>query len=239
MSPDSLPRSARIASLSLGSSARSRTEEKAFAAAAAAGVLSIAAAGNDGNKRTSYPAGYASVVSVAAVDANLAHASFSQVNKDVELSAPGVAVFSTVPVGQGLSSAAAVAGTTYPSNSVEFSGMGVRGGEEVVAARVIAVAVRVDDDDRQRRQRLDEVAEFPGAEAGVDEQRLLGALNQVQVVVAVIVDPPDLVGGSGGLVPGFGSSHTRGPGARGPAGRLAERGAGDVQQHEKAHRTPD
>jgi subtilisin family serine protease len=48
----------------------------------------------------SYPAGYASVVSVAAVDAKRKVASFSQFNADVELSGPGVDVLSTVPLAQ-------------------------------------------------------------------------------------------------------------------------------------------
>lgn len=86
-----------IVSMSLGGSARTRTEETAFNAADTAGVLSIAAAGNAGNGSTSYPAGYASVMSVAAVDANEDLASFSQKNRDVEIAAPGVSVLSTTP----------------------------------------------------------------------------------------------------------------------------------------------
>ena len=89
---------AKVVSMSLGGGARSRTEENAFNTAATSnGVLSIAAAGNAGNGSTSYPAGYASVMSVAAVDANEARASFSQRNSDVEIAAPGVAVLSTTP----------------------------------------------------------------------------------------------------------------------------------------------
>jgi subtilisin family serine protease len=86
-----------IVSMSLGGNVRSRTEEAAFRDADTAGVLSIAAAGNAGNGSTSFPAGYASVMSVAAVDANEDHASFSQRNRDVEISAPGVSVLSTTP----------------------------------------------------------------------------------------------------------------------------------------------
>ena len=88
---------ATIVSMSLGGSTRSRTEDSAFAAAYRRGLLHIAAAGNDGDRSTSYPAGYASVVSVAAVDANENVASFSQRNKDVEIAAPGEGVLSTVP----------------------------------------------------------------------------------------------------------------------------------------------
>lgn len=86
-----------IVSMSLGGKTKSRTEQAAFDSAYAAGVLPIAAAGNAGNRTVSYPAGYASVVSVAAVDVNEAKADFSQTNSDVELAAPGVSVLSSVP----------------------------------------------------------------------------------------------------------------------------------------------
>jgi serine protease len=92
---------ANVVSMSLGGSLSSRTEDRAFSDAYSKNnILSIAAAGNGGNNRTSYPAGYSSVISVAAVDANETLASFSQRNKDVELAAPGVAVLSTVPWNQ-------------------------------------------------------------------------------------------------------------------------------------------
>ena len=57
---------ANVVSMSLGGDMPSRVENNAFANAYAAGVLSVAAAGNGGDRRTSYPAGYESVVSVAA-----------------------------------------------------------------------------------------------------------------------------------------------------------------------------
>lgn len=88
---------ADVVSMSLGGTFKSRTEETAFNNANSGGVLSIAAAGNGGNRSTSYPAGYKSVVSVAAVDSNETVAAFSQQNRDVELAAPGVGVLSTVP----------------------------------------------------------------------------------------------------------------------------------------------
>lgn len=87
---------ARIISMSLGGSAASRTEKAGLQAVYDGGVLLVAAAGNAGNTSVSYPAGYESVISVAAVDANKALASFSQRNSDVELAAPGVGVLSTV-----------------------------------------------------------------------------------------------------------------------------------------------
>jgi thermitase len=61
------------------------------------GALIVAAAGNDGNATLNYPAAYPEAVSVAASDANDAHASFSNVNSDVEVDAAGVNVLSTLP----------------------------------------------------------------------------------------------------------------------------------------------
>ncbi|MHB8798149.1 MAG: S8 family serine peptidase [Thermoanaerobaculia bacterium] len=86
-----------VVSMSLGGSTSSTTESNAFADAYSAGVLSIAAAGNDGSTRKSYPASYPSVVSVAAVDSTGLVADFSQKNDAVELAAPGVGILSTTP----------------------------------------------------------------------------------------------------------------------------------------------
>lgn len=87
---------AKVISMSIGGGASSTTEENAFIAAANAGLLNIAAAGNDGNTSLSYPASYDSVMSVAALDSNKNLASFSQRNSQVEIAAPGVAVTSTI-----------------------------------------------------------------------------------------------------------------------------------------------
>jgi serine protease len=113
---------ARIISMSLGGSSRSGIEQAGFDNLYAQGILSIAAAGNDGNTRTSYPAGYGSVVSVAAVDSNNALATFSQRNSDVELSGPGVGVLSTVPFLDDTS--LTVGGNTYAGTQIEFSQRG-------------------------------------------------------------------------------------------------------------------
>ncbi|MDY0022986.1 S8 family serine peptidase [Arenimonas caeni] len=101
---------AKVINMSLGGSTSSSTESAAFASLYAGGVLSIAAAGNDGNTAHSYPASYDSVISVAAVDSNKAHAVFSQKTNQVELAAPGVSVLSTVPF---VSATMTVAGTGY------------------------------------------------------------------------------------------------------------------------------
>jgi subtilisin family serine protease len=112
---------ANIITMSLGGGARSITEQRAFDSLQTKGVLSIAAAGNDGNATTSYPAGYGSVMSVAALDENKTIASFSQYNNDVEIAGPGVSVLSTVPMGTGIDSAVTVGSTNYSSGAMEGS----------------------------------------------------------------------------------------------------------------------
>jgi subtilisin family serine protease len=112
---------ANVISMSLGGPLPNAAERTTFANLQTAGILSIAAAGNGGNTLTSYPAGYPAVMSVAAVDENAAWASFSQSNKDVEISGPGVGVLSTVPMGTGSEPALEVGGTEYAPGAMDGS----------------------------------------------------------------------------------------------------------------------
>lgn len=94
---------AKVINMSL-SGGYSKGEELVFKSLERRGVLSIAAAGNHGNPAVPtdafvYPAGYDSVVSVAAIDSNMNLAAFSAKNNQTELAAPGVAVLSTYPLG--------------------------------------------------------------------------------------------------------------------------------------------
>lgn len=107
-----------ITNMSLGGSFKSRTEERAFSTSS---LLNIAAAGNDGNTRKSYPASYGSVMSVAAVDENNLVASFSQQNDAVDIAAPGVSVLSTVPRGTGSEASVTVAGNRIEVNAMDGS----------------------------------------------------------------------------------------------------------------------
>jgi subtilisin family serine protease len=112
---------ANVISMSLGGALPNTTEKNTFTKLQTAGILSIAAAGNGGNTQTSYPAGYAPVMSVAALDVNKAWATFSQRNKDVEIAAPGVGVLSTVPMGAGSDSALTVGTSTYAPGGMDGS----------------------------------------------------------------------------------------------------------------------
>lgn len=110
---------ASIVNMSLGGGAPFSFEENIYQRMANRGMLVIAAAGNAGNDSVSYPAGYASVMSVAAVDSGLNRAGFSQYNADVEIAAPGVGVLSTVPMGTGRSVSTSVSNTPYTVQPIE------------------------------------------------------------------------------------------------------------------------
>ena len=67
-----------------------------FTAARAAGILMVAAAGNDGVPIRMYPASFNGVVSVSAVDAHDEIADFSNTGRAIDIAAPGVDLISTV-----------------------------------------------------------------------------------------------------------------------------------------------
>ena len=117
---------ANVVSMSLGGSRSVRTEKTAFANAYAAGVLSIAAAGNSGTSAYSYPASYDSVMSVAAIDSDKVVADFSQYNSQVEIAAPGVGVLSTLPYLE--TNQATVDGVVYSGGHIEYSARGTVSG---------------------------------------------------------------------------------------------------------------
>jgi hypothetical protein len=87
----------KIVSMSLGSSGNAITLEEACDAAYQAGVLLVAAAGNESGSNVYYPARYISVIAVSASDSNNKLAGFSNVGPTVELIAPGVNIRSTTP----------------------------------------------------------------------------------------------------------------------------------------------
>src|SRR4051812_6120270 len=92
---------AKVISMSLGGATASRTiaaaTRYAWENGGRGGSVLVAAAGNDGTTAVEYPAGRPEVVSVGAVDGDDALAPFSNRNDDVELTAPGVDVLSTLP----------------------------------------------------------------------------------------------------------------------------------------------
>ncbi len=106
----------RVINLSLGSDESSITEKDAFARAWDAGILAVAASGNDynGTDLVGFPAAYPNVIAVGAVDAKEALASFSQRGTELALVAPGVGVLSTMRVGTAVIADVLVDGEALP-----------------------------------------------------------------------------------------------------------------------------
>ncbi len=78
-----------IINLSLGGPGFNQTVQNEVTAARNRGVTIFAAAGNENSGTPSFPAAYANVISVAAVDQNSARAPYSNFHASVDLCAPG------------------------------------------------------------------------------------------------------------------------------------------------------
>jgi subtilisin family serine protease len=112
--------------MSLSGSSPNGTEKNGFQSLYEYGILSIAAASNEGTKAYAYPASYDSVISVGALDESMTWADFSNFNDQVELSAPGVGVLSTVPYIE--TNTVTVGSNIFSANHIEFSGRGTTTG---------------------------------------------------------------------------------------------------------------
>ncbi len=89
---------AGVISMSLSSDETSQALEDACQAAFDAGVLLVAAAGNESTSDPRYPAAYPSVIAVGALNADKTVADFSNTGPHLSLSAPGVNVPSAIPL---------------------------------------------------------------------------------------------------------------------------------------------
>ncbi len=83
------PQRADIINLSLGGPGFSMTEQAEYNAVRDAGVIIVAAAGNDNTNLPSYPAAYDSVISVSAVTMAQQKAPYSNFGPSVDIAAPG------------------------------------------------------------------------------------------------------------------------------------------------------
>ncbi|MDP4693873.1 MAG: S8 family serine peptidase, partial [Opitutales bacterium] len=82
----------KIINMSLAVYQDSALLRQAVSYATQKGVILVAAAGNDGYDRMPYPAAYADVIAVTAIDANGRHAVFPNQSSEIDIAAPGVAV---------------------------------------------------------------------------------------------------------------------------------------------------
>ena len=139
----------QIISLSLGGGDL-ESMEAACDAAYGAGIVVVASAGNSGNPpgrgdNVGYPAAYSSVIAVAATDSNDERARWSSTGPDVELAAPGVSIYSTVPDGY----------ATYSGTSMACP--------HVAGTAALVIASNSSLTNMDVRQRLQETADDLGA----------------------------------------------------------------------------
>jgi subtilisin family serine protease len=90
---------AKVISMSLGTDQDLISVRRAIQAAVAKGVVIVASSGNQGAERALYPARYPEVIAVGATDLDDMRAMFSNDDRNVRLTAPGVVIRSTVPGG--------------------------------------------------------------------------------------------------------------------------------------------
>lgn len=163
----------QVVNMSLGTSSNVLSFHEAVQRAHNAGIVLVAAAGNDYGGAVNYPAAYSEVIAVSATDSadNLAY--FSSVGPEVDLAAPGVSILSTYK------------GKTYKTLSgTSMASPHVAG----VAALVLTGAVGVYDldgdglwDPQEVQNKLEATAEDLGA-LGRDAQFGAGLVRADQAV---------------------------------------------------------
>jgi len=144
--------------------------QAAFDNAAAAGIISCAAAGNSGNPKgkgnnIGYPARYASVVAVTATDQSNERPSFSSTGDEAEIAAPGVTINSTL-----------LGGGYIEFNGTSMSTPHVAGTAALIIAAGIADANGDGNINDEVRLRLQETATDLGA-SGRDPLFGFGLVN--------------------------------------------------------------
>jgi Subtilase family len=148
---------ADLINISMASAGDSGLVRNAIAYARAAGALIIAAAGNNGTDRVSYPAANEGVIAVGAVDAAGNHLDFSNQGQQVAISAPGFGVNAAWTGDQAVS----VNGTSFSS--------------PIIAGAIAALMSQPGVPRMTARQAADLLFQYlnDGGEAGSD--RALGA----------------------------------------------------------------
>ena len=90
---------ADVINMSWGGGGSSTTAQNIIAYASNQGIVLVAAAGNDNVSSVFYPAGYSQVIAVASTTFGDSKSSFSNFGSWIDISAPGSAIYSTVPGG--------------------------------------------------------------------------------------------------------------------------------------------
>ena len=153
----------QVVNMSLGTTSDILSFQEAVQRVNAAGIVQVAAAGNNYGGAVDYPGAYYEVIAVSAINSSDGIANFSSVGPQVDLAAPGASIYSTYK------------GSTYKTLSgTSMAAPHVTG----VAALVLSVPVKCDYDGNgvcspaEVQQRLEATAEDLGA---VGRDNLYGA----------------------------------------------------------------
>jgi subtilisin family serine protease len=176
-----------IINISMGSFGDSALVRAAIERATEAGVVVVAAAGNNSLNQVSFPAAYPQVVAVGAVDAMGNHLGFSNTGNQIAMAAPGYAIHAAWPGDQ----AASVTGTSFSTPIVAGAIAHVMSSRQVSATQALALiqanlndggSAGVDPQLGAGMPALDRVAYAgtPGiVDAAVASQRLLPADKEI------------------------------------------------------------
>lgn len=162
----------QVVNMSLGTNSDVQSFRDAVVRAFEAGIVLVAAAGNDGGA-VDYPAAYPEVIAVSATDKNDLLASWSSRGPEIDLAAPGVSIYSTYK------------GSTYATMSgTSMASPHVAG----VAALVLSVPSKCDYnldgvcDPAEVQKRLETTAEDLGL-SGIDNLYGFGLVDAERAVM--------------------------------------------------------
>ena len=137
------------------------------------GLLLVAAAGNTYGSGVTYPAGYDSVIAVAATDSSDQNATFSAIDPKIELAAPGATINST--------------------KGVLYGNYGILSGTSMAAPHVTGVAALIYStgirDNKVVRSILDNTARDLGAQ-GRDDKYGYGLVDAQNAILGIPTVPP-------------------------------------------------
>jgi subtilisin len=158
----------QVVNMSFGASSGNESFHAAIIAAHNAGIVLVAAAGNEGGP-VSYPAAYPEVIAVSAIDSSDAVPSWSNFGPEIDLAASGVSIFSTYK------------GPTYQTLSgTSMASPHVAGASALVMSLPVPPAYDTDGDGSwdpaELQQRLQDTAEDRGP-SGFDPYYGSGVVN--------------------------------------------------------------
>ncbi|MCQ2520484.1 MAG: Ig-like domain-containing protein [Lachnospiraceae bacterium] len=202
----------KVINLSLGGPLCTSSEERAVQDAFNAGILVVAAAGNENCDGNHYPACYNNVVSVAALNSDMKRAAFSNYGNTVDLAAPGGefrndAQSNGFVVQEELYEAGSTKGESFVINGHAYSGMqGTSQAAPIVSAAAALVFAYYEDPygltvtPTYVEQRLKETA----TKISTDKPCGAGCINvaaALDITKSALVDMPTANYPSGALIP--------------------------------------